>query len=75
MCVRPQGFFELDLNSWDVAAGALLVQEAGGRATDSAGSPFSLSTRHIVVSNNAGDVHDTMLALIRKADAVTVRQT
>lgn len=69
-----QGFYELDLNSWDVSAGALLVQEAGGRVSNSDGTPFSLHTRHIVVSNNAGDVHDTMLALIEKADAVTVRK-
>jgi myo-inositol-1(or 4)-monophosphatase len=68
-----QAFYELDLNSWDVSAGALLVKEAGGRVTNSDGTPFSLSTRHIVVSNNKGDIHDSMLALIKKADAVTVR--
>ena len=33
-CGRFEGFFEYNLNAWDVAAGSLLVQEAGGRVTD-----------------------------------------
>ncbi|EEY55619.1 inositol monophosphatase, putative [Phytophthora infestans T30-4] len=67
---RQSAFFELDLNSWDVAAGALLVKEAGGEVTNSDGTPFSLSTRNIVVSNNKGDIHTSMIELIKKADAV-----
>ncbi|GMF37540.1 unnamed protein product [Phytophthora lilii] len=70
---RQSAFYELDLNSWDVAAGALLVKEAGGHVTNSDGTPFSLSTRNIVVSNNKGDIHASMLELIKKADAVHVR--
>ncbi|KAJ0403929.1 hypothetical protein P43SY_009422 [Pythium insidiosum] len=73
-CGRQTAFYELDLNSWDIAAGSLLVAEAGGRVSDSAGQPFSLSTRNIVVSNGQGDVHATLLALIKKADAVHVRK-
>ncbi|KAG7376122.1 hypothetical protein PHYPSEUDO_014408 [Phytophthora pseudosyringae] len=71
---RQSAFYELDLNSWDVAAGALLVTEAGGHVSNSDGTPFSLSTRHIVASNNKGDIHASMLALIRKADAVHLRK-
>ncbi|TMW69452.1 hypothetical protein Poli38472_001608 [Pythium oligandrum] len=72
-CGRQTGFYELDLNSWDVAAGTLLVKEAGGRVTDSEGNAFTLSTRHVVASNGNGDVHDTLLELIAKADATQVR--
>ncbi|KAL4162541.1 hypothetical protein PRNP1_003182 [Phytophthora ramorum] len=71
---RQSAFYELDLNSWDVAAGALLVKEAGGHVSNSDGTPFSLSTRNIVVSNNKGDIHASMIELINKADAVHVRK-
>ncbi|CAI5740679.1 unnamed protein product [Hyaloperonospora brassicae] len=70
---RQSAFYELDLNSWDVAAGALLVTEAGGRVTNSDGTSFSLATRNVVASNGKGDVHSRMIELIDKADAVQVR--
>ncbi|RLN20910.1 hypothetical protein BBJ28_00018420 [Nothophytophthora sp. Chile5] len=73
-CGRQTAFYELDLNSWDIAAGSLLVKEAGGQVSDSDGSPFSLSTRNIVVSNGKGDIHSTTIELIKKADAVQVRK-
>jgi hypothetical protein len=50
------------------------VAEAGGRVSDSEGNAFTLSTRNLVASNGKGDVHETMLALIKKADACHVRQ-
>ncbi|HVB29364.1 MAG TPA: inositol monophosphatase family protein [Terriglobia bacterium] len=56
---RFEGFWELKLNSWDKAAGALLVMEAGGRVTDLTGGPFSLQRDEIFASN--GLVHDSML--------------
>lgn len=74
LCSLRQAFYELDLNSWDVAAGALLVAEAGGHVSNSDGTPFSLSTRNIVASNNKGDIHSSMIELINKADAVHVRK-
>lgn len=49
------------------------MKEAGGEVSDSEGKPFSLSTRHIVVSNGVGDIHATLIALIAKADAAHVR--
>ncbi|TDH66948.1 hypothetical protein CCR75_005959 [Bremia lactucae] len=71
---RQTAFYELDLNSWDIAAGALLVMEAGGEASNSDGTPFSLRTRNVLVSNHQGDMHAQMLELIQKADAVSVRK-
>ncbi len=55
---RFEGFWELKLNPWDKAAGALLVTEAGGRVSDLAGGPFKLLGEEIVTSN--GLVHDEM---------------
>jgi myo-inositol-1(or 4)-monophosphatase len=57
------GFWELHLNAWDVAAGALLVREAGGRVTDFHGAEdldAVLFSRHVVASNGA--VHDAIRA-------------
>jgi fructose-1,6-bisphosphatase/inositol monophosphatase family enzyme len=51
-----------------------LVKEAGGQITDSEGNAFSLSTRNLVASNGKGDIHETLLELIAKADAVHVRK-
>lgn len=51
-CGRLDGFWEIRLNPWDVAAGALLVREAGGRATDFEGSPDCISGEYIVASNS-----------------------
>jgi myo-inositol-1(or 4)-monophosphatase len=45
---RTDGFFEIGLNSWDIAAGCLLIQEAGGLVTDFAGQDGYLKSGHIV---------------------------
>jgi myo-inositol-1(or 4)-monophosphatase len=67
-CGRFDGFWEIRLNPWDVAAGGLLVREAGGRATDFDGELDCLSGDAIVASN--GHIHDEMLRVIREgADA------
>lgn len=49
-CGRFEGFFEYGLNTWDVAAGILLVREAGGTVTDFSGNPRCLSGREILAS-------------------------
>ncbi|ETV99721.1 hypothetical protein H310_07781 [Aphanomyces invadans] len=72
-CGRQTGFYELDLNSWDVAAGSLLVSEAGGHVSDSTGAPFTLHTRHIVVSNGQGTIHQDLLRCIADANATHPR--
>jgi len=56
---RIDGFWEMKLNPWDVAAGVLLVQEAGGRVTDFSGQPFKLQSPYIVASN--GKIHKALL--------------
>ena len=49
-CGRFEGFFEYNLNAWDVAAGSLLVEEAGGRVTDFAGADNFLFGREIIAA-------------------------
>lgn len=67
-CGRFDGFWEIRLHPWDVAAGVLIVREAGGRATDFAGTPDCVSGRRIVASN--GHIHEQMLRVIAEgADA------
>lgn len=60
---RMDGFWERGLNSWDMAAGALIVEEAGGRVTGMDGGVFDCRAGHILASN--GLVHDEMAAVIR----------
>ena len=50
-CGRFDGFWEIDLSPWDIAAGALLIQEAGGRITDMWGSSKYLQNGDILASN------------------------
>lgn len=52
------------VNAWDVAAGVLLVREAGGRVTDSDGSEWTLRSKDIVASN--GKVHDQLLKVLKR---------
>ena len=61
---RFEGFWEQHLKPWDVAAGALIVTEAGGRVTGMDGSPFDPVAAHLVASN--GHVHQPMLDVIRQ---------
>lgn len=64
---RLSGFWELNLNAWDVAAGALLVAESGGRVTDTEGKPYHLGVRHFVATN--GHIHDELMSVLAKANA------
>lgn len=66
-CGRFDGFWEMRLKPWDVAAGVLLVREASGRATDFEGGPDCLSGETIVASN--GRIHDQMLRVIKEGAA------
>ncbi len=60
-CGRLDGFWEFNLNPWDTAAGALMVQEAGGSITGFDGAPFRLNSREVLASN--GLLDDEMMAL------------
>lgn len=64
-CGRFDGFWELSLHPWDVAAGILLVEEAGGRVTDLDGGPPDRSGATCVATN--GLLHDAMLEVIAGA--------
>jgi myo-inositol-1(or 4)-monophosphatase len=60
---RMDGFWERGLNPWDIAGGALLVEEAGGRVSLFSGAPFSSRSGEVVASN--GLLHEAMLDVIR----------
>ena len=66
---RFDGFWEHTLKPWDVAAGALIVEEAGGRVTGMDGSQFDPGAAHLVASN--GQIHEAMLGVIRRAPQQT----
>ena len=63
---RFDGFWELALSPWDVAAGALLVREAGGVVTDLDGSPDVTSRRGSVLAGNPA-IHAWLRDLLRDA--------
>ena len=58
-CGRFDGFWEFNLNPWDTAAGALIIEEAGGKVTRFDGSPFQIDSRETLGSN--GLVHDALV--------------
>lgn len=60
---RMDGFWETDLKAWDIAAGALIVAEAGGRVTRTDGTPFASRSGDVLATN--GRLHDQMLGVIR----------
>jgi myo-inositol-1(or 4)-monophosphatase len=59
---RFDGFWELKLNPWDVAAGKLLVEEAGGVVTDFGGSPLNIYGQETLASN--GRIHEEMARVL-----------
>ncbi|MGQ9735243.1 MAG: inositol monophosphatase family protein [Thermaceae bacterium] len=60
---RMEGFWEVKLNPWDVAAGWLLVEEAGGQVTDMEGLPYRLGHRYIVATN--ARIHQALLRVLK----------
>jgi len=59
---RYDGFFETGLKQWDIAAGALLIQEAGGIVSDLAGNPNHLASGHICAGNP--HIHEQLIKLM-----------
>src|SRR6476469_434206 len=60
-CGRLDGFWEFGLNPWDMAAGRLLAEEAGGRVSDMKGRPHRFGASHLLVDN--GRIHEQMLEI------------
>lgn len=63
---RLDGYWEMKLKPWDVAAGQLLVTEAGGRATDFNGYPLDIDGREYLASN--GLIHESMMAVLKQGN-------
>lgn len=62
-CGRLEGFFEYNLNSWDVAAGTFIVQQAGGKVTDFSGGNSYIFGGELCASCNS--IHEEMLGIIK----------
>lgn len=63
-CGRFEGFWEVNLNSWDVAAGILLVNEAGGKCTNYNGKVSLVEDKEILATN--GKIHEEALRVINE---------
>ncbi|KIL37403.1 myo-inositol-1-monophosphatase [Cohnella kolymensis] len=62
---RLSGFWEHNLSSWDIAAGSLLIQEAGGTISDLSGEAYHLGVRNVTATN--GLIHNDLLADLHAA--------
>ncbi len=60
---RLSGFWEANLNAWDIAAGMLLVREAGGAVTDIDGKPYDLHVRDVAATN--GRIHEALIEALK----------
>jgi myo-inositol-1(or 4)-monophosphatase len=67
---RLDGFWELKLKPWDIAAGALIVAEAGGSLSDFAGKDFSIWANETLASN--GIIHEEMVQVLNSAGTAYV---
>ncbi|HEX8457678.1 MAG TPA: inositol monophosphatase family protein [Pyrinomonadaceae bacterium] len=65
-CGRFDGFWEEGLRPWDVAAGALLIEEAGGRVSRYDNSPYDIYTPPIMASNSL--LHEAMMRVLALPD-------
>ncbi len=66
-CGRFDGFWEYNLNAWDVAAGYLILKEAGGMITNFKNEKYSVYGKEILAANN-NVIHNAMLEVIKKQD-------
>jgi myo-inositol-1(or 4)-monophosphatase len=61
---RFDGFWEVKLNPWDMAAGVVILREAGGVVTDFRGNPHSIYGQELAASN--GTIHQAMLDVLQE---------
>jgi myo-inositol-1(or 4)-monophosphatase len=61
---RFEGFWEVALNPWDMAAGVLFVNEAGGRTTDFTGTALNIYNKRVLATN--GLIHDAAIEILKK---------
>lgn len=61
-CGRMDGFWEFKLSAWDLAAGTLIVREAGGKVTAPEGSEFDINSGHVLASNSL--IHDEVVSAL-----------
>jgi len=66
---RFDGFWELRLMPWDMAAGSLLIAEAGGVITDLFGDTFHLGSAHVLATN--GKIHHEMIQILKTINAAS----
>ncbi len=65
-CGRFEGFWEVNLNPWDIAAGYLIILEAGGKVTDFIGGKFSIYKKPVLATNGRS-LHDEMIEVLKKS--------
>ena len=70
---RFDGFWERNLRAWDIAAGIVVLREAGGYVSDTDGKDLMLKSGNIVAGNEA--IHRKLLKLIKNADAAATEST
>ncbi len=68
---RTEGFWEKRLSAWDVGAGSLIVEEAGGRVTDLEGNKLDVDKGFILATN--GLVHDQVLKVLSDVKAKALK--
>ena len=70
-CGRFEGYWEIDQSPWDIAAGGLIVEEAGGRMSDFRGGPFDIYDGETVATNRR--LHDQIVRILRMPGGIPPR--
>ncbi|MBK7836422.1 MAG: inositol monophosphatase [Candidatus Obscuribacter sp.] len=68
---RLDGFWERKLAPWDVAAGSVIVEEAGGKVTNLEDGPLDMESGHILATN--GKIHQEIVEMLAKVKAISAK--
>ncbi len=71
-CGRTEGYWELKIAAWDVGAGVLIVQEAGGRVSDMSGKTLDLSVPKFNILASNGLIHEQLIAALPQHQPVSL---